>query len=144
MPWKQVLVPVDFSDSSRMAVRYAVDMAQAGGAAIVLMHIDEIGNDQGNGSGKASRTSAARRLSAFRRRDVPKELRCKCMVRRGRADVEVVKAAEELKVDVIVLPMHGHCSRQGQLGRTVLRVASMSPCPVVLVPVCERTVPFFI
>lgn len=144
MSWKQVLVPVDFSDSSRMAVRYAVEVAEAGRGSIVLIYVDETASDGANRSGEPLPSAPARRLATFRRREVPKGLRCICIVRRGRADVEVVKAAEELTPDLIVLPVHGHCSQQGQLGRTVLRVASMSPCPVLLVPVCKRALPFFI
>jgi len=47
-------------------------------------------------------------------------------------------------VGLIMMATHSKDSLQGQLGATASRVASFATCPVVLVPVKEVCVPFFL
>lgn len=56
----------------------------------------------------------------------------------------ILAVAGDVKPAMIVMAAHGKDSKRGQLGRTAERVAAMAPCPVLLVPVNERCVPFFI
>ena len=39
---KKILVPLDFSECSRHAFYYALDMASAGGAELILLHVIDV------------------------------------------------------------------------------------------------------
>ena len=60
-------------------------------------------------------------------------------IRRGVATHEIVQAAEELDVDLIIMATHGVRGwKHFGLGSTADRVARAAPCPVLVVRERER------
>ena len=127
---KKILVPVDFSDPSSQAVRYAVRFAQHFGSEITLLHIvqktfiapfpevppylDDIEEDFENAE-KALQTLAAQQTL--------KSSAIHTVMRTGLAAHEIVETARDLDSDLIVIATHGYTER-------VVRTA---PCPVFVV-----------
>jgi universal stress protein A len=137
---QRLLVPVDFSDSSLRALRYAVDFAAKSKASLTIVHVVPadygwlgIGKEEFRDLDKSLQHQAAERLRAFADANVPGDLPANLEVRLGRPAEEIVAAANESKSDLIVLSTHGLTGLDRYLiGSVADRVARLSPCPVFL------------
>ena len=137
---KRVVVPTDFSDCSRKALAYAVPFAKQFGAEIVLVYVvppyvpvpEMTAVDFDAIVEQARRTADAELLRL--RASIVEEVVVDTVVRVGRPDVEIVRAADDLDADLILLSTHG---RTG-LGRVFLgsvaeHVTRYAHCPVLTV-----------
>jgi universal stress protein A len=138
----RVLVPTDFSETSKKAVQYALRFAEQFGCEIALIYVVEpatpmIGaplavepftdEDEFSMAEKdlvalaaESHTNGARSVSS--------------LVRVGHAPNEITKAAKDLDVDLIIISTHGYTSwRHLCIGSTAERVVRTAPCPVLVV-----------
>lgn len=144
---KRILVPVDFSDYSVKAMRYAVRFAEQFGASLVLVHVAEPvrypesiiippAMEEANQE-LVKRTTAA--LERFAAKEVPARLASRNVVRLGSAYEEIAAAARETDADLIVIATHGHTGlKHLVLGSTAERVVRHAPCPVLTVRERER------
>lgn len=142
---KRMLVPVDFSDCSKKALQYAVPLARQFGAEIVLVHVvqpyvpvPEMTEVDWELIAAQMRRGGERELGRLRE-SILDDIRVRTVVRMGRPDLEIVKAADDLGADLILLSTHG---RTG-LGRVFLgsvaeHVIRFAHCPVLTVRERER------
>ncbi len=138
---KQILVPIDFSESSKQALNYAIAFARQFQAPLTLLHVVEfsmVGSDLG--AIELSRIeadfveNATRQLDSWVEREVGSRATAQPMVRSGRPYAEIVDVAESLPTDLIIIATHGHSSlAHVVLGSTVERVVRHAPCPVLVV-----------
>lgn len=147
LPIKRILVPVDFSDYSVKALRYAVRFAEQFGASLVLVHVAEPVRypesiiippemEEANRD-LMKRTRVA--LDQFAAREVPARLACQRVVQLGSAYAEIAAAAKAANADLIVIATHGHTGlKHLVLGSTAERVVRHAPCPVLTVRERER------
>jgi nucleotide-binding universal stress UspA family protein len=147
----RILVAVDFSDCCRCAVRFAVRLARALKARLILLYVAE--TDPPGAELKPEhladlerdlRLLTRKEFARLRKQEIPPEIPSETYIAAGRSDREILGAAERLEVDLIVMGTHSQASQHGQLGTTAGRVASLAGCPVVMVPKAERPLPFFI
>ena len=140
---RKILVPTDLSPASEKALSYAVDVASEFGSEITLLHIlDPMASTfeellvtlpqppNGNQLSKAEKPLKA--LAArVRGRGLDK---VRAVFRRGIASHEVVEAATEFDVDLIVIATHGFTAwKYFAIGTTAKHVAHVAPCPVLVV-----------
>ena len=142
---KRVLVPVDFSESSRKAVQYAVSFARQFDAEILLLHVVEpmpappevVYLDTGAIYTEV-REAAEKHLSEWRQAAAP-EARVSAKTRVGIAYHQIIEAADESKADLIVIGTHGRTGLAHLLmGSTAERVVREAGCPVLVVRPRER------
>lgn len=139
---QRLLVPVDFSDSSLRALRYAVDLAKNAGGSFKILHVVpadygwlEIGREEYRDLDKSLQKQAAEELRALADANVPGNMSPDLEVRIGRPAEEIVAAAREAKSDLIVLSTHGRTGLDRYLlGSVAERVARLAPCPIYLIP----------
>lgn len=137
---RRFLVPVDFSDSSLRALRYAVGLAEESNGSLTIVHVVaadygwlEIGREQYRDLDKSLQKQAAAELRALADADVPRNVPADLEVRIGRPAEEIVAAASEAKSDLIVLSTRGLTGLDRYLiGSVAERVARLAPCPVYL------------
>jgi universal stress protein A len=140
---KRILVPVDFSPLSKKAVHYATRLARQFGAELNLFHVVEpeippafdvfmMAPPPISNCAAASCTNRLDRLaSSLRTAGVS---RVQSTVRMGLAAFEIVEAAKELDVDLIVIATHGYTGwKHFAIGSTAERVVRAAPCPVLVV-----------
>lgn len=142
-PPRHILVPLDFSPESGRALKSAVQLASRYAATVTLIHVVEAMfyvHDFGYGPVRRQRPNegavrhARRRLQVLRRRYVAPTLTCKVVIKSGSAFDQIVKAAEELDVDLVVMPTRGFTQpAPGEIGSTAERVVRHAPCPVLTV-----------
>lgn len=140
----RILVPLDFSPLSKKALHYATRFAREFDAELVLFHVldPEIppsfdgqmippSNMNGNGSASAEKKELKALVGSVRATGIE---RVDSAIRRGIASHEIVEAAKDLDVDLIIMATHGYTSWQHFcIGSTAERVVRAAFCPVLVV-----------
>ena len=140
--FKKILAPVDFSPASENGFNYALRCAEQFGAELTLLHVleplasarfaaipgaiafPEI--DFAEAEGKLCQLAASRRPENVARPH--------WRVRTGVPSHEIVEAAREADVDLIVIATHGYTGwKHFCIGSTAERVVRAAPCPVLVV-----------
>jgi nucleotide-binding universal stress UspA family protein len=141
--WKRILCPVDFSETSRAAMETAIELAGRFDGELVLVHAYPIpGYTFPDGSAVASARmlqeladEAARHLEEWRQMALAAGAR-RVTVEKAVGDpaAEIVRAAEELKADLVVMGTHGRTGIEHALmGSIAERVVRRAKCPVLTV-----------
>ena len=137
---KRVLVPVDFSACSKKALAYAVPFAKQFGAELVIAYVvqpyipvPEASAVDTTAVLAQMRESGKSELEKLRL-GITEDVKITTLLRVGNPAHEIVNAAEELDVDLILLSTHG---RTG-LGRVFFgsvaeHVTRYARCPVLTV-----------
>ncbi len=137
----KILVPIDFSDCSKKALRYALALARQFQAELLCLHVIDIpyGTSEAGlvvemqryrsklqGEGKRSLAELVRAEAG--------DISAKPLMRSGTAHQEITRAAGELNADLIVISTHGRTGLgRFLLGSTTERVVRHAPCPVLVV-----------
>ena len=124
---KRILCPTDLSLYSENAVRYALALARAHDAELILLHCTE------SLDGKADLLDSVRQhIDAF-------DSRCRLVV--GPADhidEEIMTQAQIERADLIVMRSRRRPHRAALLGSTAESVCRRAPCPVLVMHSDER------
>lgn len=139
---REILVTTDFSGQALPAVRYALTLGRKVGAKITLLHVVETASWlSGMELVVLARTDAevaslARtKLEALANREAKSSGVVTTVVRSGKPFHEIVVAAGEREVDLIVIATHGHTGlKRAWIGSTAERVVRHAQCPVLTVP----------
>jgi len=140
MPLSHILVPVDFSEKSECAARYAAALRRRFGSRLTLLHVlppphYEFGAMEVGGSVLEelfrSRAEQARQdLEAFLAGELPQEGVDRLLLE-GDPAAKIVRTAHELGVSLIVMPTHGYGTfRRFILGSVTAKVLHDADCPV--------------
>jgi len=140
---KEILVPIDFSEQSRSALRYALALGKKFQDKLTLLYVVEpIPYPYDFGAAfplvvdtKDVISEANTRLADFANTGRGNS-GCKIarLVRVGQPFHEICASAEELKTDLIVIATHGYTGlKHVLLGSTAERVVRHASCPVLVV-----------
>ncbi|MFN7140314.1 MAG: universal stress protein [Limisphaerales bacterium] len=137
---KKLLVPTDFSDCSKHALRYAVAFAQQFSAEITLIAVIpdnrtafEYGSPEFS-AGLEARTKRYQEELTKLVEELPRKIKSRIVVKIGRPFEEIVRTAKDSDIDMIVIATHGNSgNRQFELGSTAERVIRYANCPVLVV-----------
>jgi nucleotide-binding universal stress UspA family protein len=143
---KHILVPTDFSEPAKKALRYAASFAEQFDARITLLHVVE---PIPFGAGVEAvplmmpedelAILAKSRLASLGRHEFMPLLQVSPMVSRGKAWQEIVAAARKTEADLILIATHGYTGLEhALLGSTAEKVVQHAPCPVLVVRETER------
>ena len=139
---KTILLTTDFSDTATRAVGPAIALARRFGAQLVLTFVEEdrlpplvveymavgvedVLSQQVDRARTRLEEFAADHLSGFEDLEL--------VIGVGTPHVEIVRLAEEKKVDLIVMATHGRgFISHAILGSTAERVLRRAPCPVLV------------
>ncbi len=146
---KRILVPVDFSPLSKKALQYAIQLSREFGAELKVCHVLEpltpapmldgymiasirmVDDDASQERKQLTTLMHSAQGAGVNQVDGT--------IRRGIAAYEIVEAAKELDVDLIVLATHGYTGwKHFCIGSTAERVVRAAPCPVLVVREKER------
>jgi len=137
-----ILVPIDFSASSKKALAYAVPFAEQFGAKLTVLHVVEPAatpdfaksSPLGRENDEAIARCKERLEHLVQERAIDPKLVEKTLVRVGRSFHEITGAARRLRVDLIIIATHGYTGlKRALLGSTTERVVRHAPCPVLVV-----------
>ncbi|MDB6029392.1 MAG: Stress protein UspA-like protein, partial [Verrucomicrobiales bacterium] len=122
---KSILVPIDFSNASRAALRYAVTLARDYSADISLIHVVEpeayglLADLELSESRITFVESATARLAKIAKEEVPASIEVRPWVQIGAPYEQITSAAKILNADLIIISTHGYTGfRHAILGST--------------------------
>jgi nucleotide-binding universal stress UspA family protein len=152
---EKILYATDLSDNSAYAFRYAVAAAQQHGAQIYILHvIEEIKTNllyayfemdklrEIREKGKAEiKERIQKRLGIFCDRELTQNPECRSLVtsafvEEGDPAAEILRMAEELGVDLVVMGTHGKgFLEQTFLGSVAEKILHRIKIPVLTIPI---------
>ncbi len=136
---KTLLVPTDFSDPAAAALDYAVELAGAFGASIVLLHAFELPIDAVHDPALGGKEAQDRRIldaldglvSTSKGARVP----IRSCVERADPWRAILDVSERENVDLVVMGTHGRRGLpRALLGSVAEKVVRTSAVPVLVVP----------
>ena len=137
--FKKILVPVDESEHSRKALRYALGLAQAQKSHVALLH--SVGRIPMLIGGEPRKELLANLVREAEKLLAPyaKKLReigvePALIIKEGRAGEVIVQEAKAGEYDLIVMGSRGLSSLEGLfMGSDAQRVLSTAHCPVLII-----------
>jgi universal stress protein A len=139
----KVLVPIDFSDYSKSALKYAVNFVKHFKAKLHLIYVVEpVVYPPDFSMGQISIPSvdlemdkrAANELNKLANQEIPSEIVVKTIVKTGKPFLEIIETAQEEDIDLIIIATHGHTGMEHLLfGSTAEKVVRKAPCPVLTI-----------
>jgi len=145
--FNKILAPTDFSDDSKLALTYAVTLAQKFSSEIILVHVDQplapvmvSELNPGLDVSTMNRIAEEGRLLALKELDGATAhlresgVKARGLMRVGAPFLEIIHAAQSESADLIVMGTHGRTGLAHVLmGSVAERVVNKAPCPVLTV-----------
>jgi nucleotide-binding universal stress UspA family protein len=138
---KKVLAPIDFSDYSKSALKYAVNFVKAFNAELILIYVVEpVIYPPDFSMGQIAMPSidvemdkrAKEELDNLAKKEIPSEIKSATIVKTGKPFLEILETATEEDIDLIIIATHGHTGIEHILfGSTAEKVVRKAPCPVL-------------
>lgn len=126
---KNLLVPVDFSVTSKLALRFAAELAKQSHASLTLLHVVPTllgGRFLPNTLLRKTAEKDLNQLAKKYLRHLPHQI----LIEEGSAFQQICKIAEAKKADMVIMSTHGYTGyKHTLLGSTAERVVRYSPCP---------------
>lgn len=136
---KKVLVPIDFSDYSKSALKYAVNLCKMFNAEIFLIYVVEpviyppdfsMGQIAIPSLNSEWDERAKIELEKLSKTEIGTDI--KTIIKTGKPFIEIIETAKELDIDLIIIATHGHTGVEHILfGSTAEKVVRKAPCPVL-------------
>ena len=141
---ERILVPIDFSELSKKALRYAIPLARSAGARLIVLNVVGTGTHQHQPelisspqfeAGKWRKLDEReRQLVELCRREIGREPRFEAIIQVGKPGREIINAAKARYVDLIIMATHGLKGMKRILNSsTAQQVVEDAPCPVLVV-----------
>jgi nucleotide-binding universal stress UspA family protein len=141
--YKNILVPIDFSDYSKNAISYAKEIAKAYDSQLQLLHIiEETKHPAFSLSGKSSIFDLVPNIEADSRKRIEEmfieapgpKAESTIYTKGGHAANDIINFASRNSSDLIVIATHGLTGIEHLLlGSVTEKVVRMAPCPVVTI-----------
>jgi universal stress protein A len=138
---RRILAPTDLSPDGKKAVEYAIALAEHFSSEVTILHVypapgfnDYPRPTDGESVANIFRENAQNALDSFRSEIKQEYPRIDGLLRCGKPEEEIVRAAKDLEIDLIVLSTHNYQwfshLIHGSDAEGVLRHA---PCPMLVV-----------
>ncbi|MDQ7815933.1 MAG: universal stress protein [Melioribacteraceae bacterium] len=138
---KNILVPIDFSDYSKNALRYAVQFAKQFKAKMYLIYVVEpmiypadfsMGQVAIPSMDADLQNRADEELKSLAKNFIESSIKSETIIRTGKPFVEINETAKDIDADLIIMATHGHTGVEHLLfGSTAEKVVRKAPCPVL-------------
>ncbi len=138
---KKILCPIDHSDCSKEALKYAVSLAMKDEAKLYLLHVIDIRSFNDSLVTMSPQIPDKETLEQLRIKlldCIPEEIRddmdVEAVVLQGVPFAEIISTAREKEADMIVIGSHGRTGiSHMMLGSVSEKVVRKAPCPVLTV-----------
>jgi len=138
---QKILVPIDFSDYSKSALKYAVNFCKNCKADMFLIYVVEpviyppdfsMGQIAIPSVNSEWDERARQELDKLAKEEIPSSVSVKTIIKTGKPFLEIIETAGELDVDLIIIATHGRSGVEHILfGTTAEKVVRKAPCPVL-------------
>jgi len=137
----KILCPIDHSDCSKEALKYAVTFAMKDEAKLLLLHVIDIRSFNEGLDAMSTQIPNEETIEQLRVKlldCIPEEIRddmdVEAIVTQGIPFAEIISTAKEKEIDMIVIGSHGRTGiSHMMLGSVSEKVVRKAPCPVLTV-----------
>lgn len=134
---RRILVPLDFSDPARSALAYAAGLGRTFDAELVLLYVAEpppFAPDLSDSHGYEQKIAAQAetQLRVLTREHLDRGMKTRHLVRFGRPAPEIVSAARDEQVDLIIMATHGRSALKHLVGSVTEKVVRLADRPVLV------------
>lgn len=138
---RRILVPIDFSESSRQAVAYSNAFARQFGASVTFLHVIHVNYAYGEFGAvdftsleREMRAGAEKELASLEASSKASGVDVSSLIREGSPAKIIADVAGELGSDLIVISTHGYTGLKHVLmGSIAEHVVRYAPCAVLVV-----------
>ena len=137
----KILVPIDFSDYSKNALKFAIDIAEKFQSKLFLVYVIEpmiyptdfsIGQIAIPAVENDLTLRAEEELKNLVNQEISKRVEAEAIIKSGKPFIEIIETASEIDADLIIIATHGHTGVEHLLfGSTAEKVVRKAPCPVL-------------
>jgi nucleotide-binding universal stress UspA family protein len=132
MKIKKILVPVDFSENSINALRYAVSMSKESGFGIFILHITDPELLENHLHGNLSPEHLYELIC---KEDFMDGIKSTFILKFGNVAKTIIKEARQLDIDMIVMGTQGAGNfKENLIGTNTSNVIGNTDCPVLAIP----------
>ena len=132
--FKKIILATDFSDTSKDAGYYALVLAQTYKAELKVLHVFDTGAWNVPSSYYFIEETRQRGKDALKELAKSFDLEVETIFTEGDIGHEIVRIAEELNADLIVLGTHGHSGwKRFTIGSVAEFVGRHAPCAVITI-----------
>ncbi|MBE2279900.1 MAG: universal stress protein [Ignavibacteriaceae bacterium] len=141
--FKKILVPVDFSNYSRNAIKFSVEFAIKNNAHILMLYVIEpiiypadlsIGQIALPSVNLDLDQTAKSELEKLAQSEIGDAVQTTCIIKYGKPFLEIIETARDEDADLIIISSHGRSGVEHILfGSTADKVVRKSPCPVLTI-----------
>ena len=137
----KILIPVDFSETSLLAIKHGAFIAQTAKSELYLLHVVNapfisqnmflpIVNIEDNSGVEKKALAKLAELAASLKGEY--SVNAQCIIKVGNPSVEVSNVAKEIGASLIVMGTHGYSPLEELvIGSVALKVITKSPCPTM-------------
>jgi nucleotide-binding universal stress UspA family protein len=139
----KILIPVDFSDTSLLAIKHGAYMAQITKSSLHLLHVINahyVSQDIFLPVVNIQDQSKIEKVASDKLEQIIREVKeefgvtAQFIIKVGPPSNEISKVAKEIKASLIVMGTHGYSPiEELVIGSTALKVITKSPCPTMAV-----------
>jgi len=144
LPLKKILCPTDFSDPSNEALKIANELARHFSSEVILLHVvrpmsSSVTTEPHTGFDifahqESIKESAQKSLENVKRKRLAKAGKVSSVIIEGEPAEEIIKAAGDEKVNLIVIATHGRSGWQRFVfGSVAEKVIRLSTCAVLTI-----------
>lgn len=138
---KQILTPVDFSETSQVALSHAIFMAKIYNAKLYFIHVMEKVSYQNDIRELTTYTSKITDMVEGKLEELATSIRLEhginkpeIIIESGNIASRIVETAEQIKADIIVMGTHGISGvAEFFMGSNAYKVVTQATCPVLTV-----------
>jgi nucleotide-binding universal stress UspA family protein len=138
----RIVVPTDFSETSRNALSYAIDMAaELPGSKLILFNCYESMSRGSDGTPLHTDEGVNKTISMMALENLKNELMgdkdvaVQLMAVEGSLDSSLEKLTQDQQVDMVVMGINGATRmEQIMIGSSTLKIVSLLSCPVLIIP----------
>jgi len=144
LPLKRILCPTDFSDPSNEALKIVNELARHFSSEVILLHVvrpmsSSVTTEPHAGFDifayqESIKESAQKSLENVKRKRLAKAGKVRSVIIEGEPAEEIIKAAADEKVNLIVIATHGRSGWQRFVfGSVAEKVIRLSTCAVLTI-----------
>lgn len=140
---KKILFPTDFSKYSDYALQYAISIASAFSAKLYILHVIDHARQQDyflvltltfEEIEDKLMEEAQKKLEELLSKNISQEIEFETSIKSGTPFVEIIRAAKQENIDLIVMGSHGRSGiSEILIGSVAERVMRKASCPVLIV-----------
>lgn len=126
---RKILVPIDFSEQSLVALSQTYNLARYLHAAITLLYVNYKGED-GNVKLFEIKKKLEQKTSEIKNEQ---NIEAEFLIEEGKVYDQIIKVAEKIEAKFMVIGFNGTKGLTAFIGHNTLRLVRQSPCPVITI-----------